>query len=76
MVDNLDPVRSERLGQCSQSIEGVYTHVHALTSLVLGEEHDQPLSAADVEGIQNMVDLSHSRSIPARRLVVRFIGSG
>ena len=66
MVDDLDSVRSEGLGESSQAVQRVDPDAKALTMLVLGEKHDEPLCAADVERIEDVVYLFHSKSIPAR----------
>jgi hypothetical protein len=71
VVDDLDAVRSERVGKGSESVERMDAHAQSLSPLVVGQKHDEALRSTDVQRVQDVVDLPHAMTVPARRREVR-----
>ena len=56
MVDDLDAVVEQGLGQHAEPVQGVHTHSNAVPMLVLGEQHDESFRATHRERVQHVVD--------------------
>lgn len=60
MVEDFGAGVEQRLRQRAEAVERVDADAQSLAPLVLGQQYDEALRTTDLEGIQDMVDLSHA----------------